>query len=367
MQSIVRTFIIQIVLWSLVTILFILNMRFTFALNWQTASCISVGMWMPWSIIGSLMVLGIRRIDLGTKTSSKELLFCALGVALMCVLFALLSSLLQELMQSLMHLEMQELPVPTLSGIPTDTGTSKWGTHFVRRCFMAIPICLGIAGISVFRHSRDKIARREFEALEERAQVNQARIEMLYAQLRPHFLFNALNTISALVHQSPNDTVKIINSLSHLLRQTLECNARSEVPLNSEIELIKQYFSIEKARFGSKLQLEILVPQEYGQVQVPALILQPLVENAVRHGISPKKAGGRVTLTAMRSHTGEHLRLLVQDDGVGIKSNAGDGIGLSNTRARLKLLYGTDATMGLTLTMLTGALVWIELPWRQAA
>jgi two-component system LytT family sensor kinase len=342
-------------------------MRFSFGLSWQMALCMSVGLWMPWCVIGSLTILGIRKLDVGVQTSSRELILCLLGLVMMCVLFAVLSGLLMEMMKLWMNLKSQDLPAPTLSGIPADAEAPKWSAQFIRRCFMAIPICLGIAGISVFTHSRDRIARSEFEALEERSQMNQARIEMLYAQLRPHFLFNALNTISALVHQSPDDTVSIIGSLSHLLRQTLECNARSEISLSGEIELVKKYFSIEQARFGSKLQLEVLVLKEYEAVQVPALILQPLVENAVRHGISPKKSGGRVTLTAVRSDTKENLRLIVQDDGVGLDPKSADGIGLSNTRARLKLLYGTDSDLGIAPAMREGALIWIELPWRTAA
>jgi two-component system, LytTR family, sensor kinase len=364
--SVARTFSVQLILWSLITVLFILNMRFTFALDWRTASCISVGVWMPWSVIGSLMILAIRRFDLGSQTTYTELMLFVLGIAFMCVCFAVLSSFSEWFMQSWLDLPLQELPIPTLSGITADKVT-HWSTHFTRRCFMAIPICLGIAGISVFMHSREKIARREIEALEERAQVNQSRIEMLYAQLRPHFLFNALNTISALVHQSPDDTVRIIGLLSHLLRQTLESTARSEVSLDGEIELVKKYFSIEQARFGSKLQLEVLVPQDLKEAQVPALILQPLVENAVRHGISPKKSGGRVTVTAMRSDTGQHLRLLVQDDGVGIKSVFHEGIGLSNTRARLRLLYGADAAITIAPALRMGAMVWVEIPWRTAS
>lgn len=195
----------------------------------------------------------------------------------------------------------------------------------------------------------------------------QARLNALRMQLDPHFLFNALNTISSHVERDPRLTRRMIEHLGDLLRMSLESKDKQEVALAEELLFLDHYLEIQKIRFGDQLRIEIDIAPEVRYAQVPSLFLQPLVENAIRHGISRRASGGTVTVTA--KPVGTRLEISVSDDGVGLplvwSLEKNSGLGLSVTRERLLGLYPDgQSQMRVTRRVGGGTSVEIQLPLR---
>ncbi|MFM8358987.1 MAG: sensor histidine kinase, partial [Verrucomicrobiota bacterium] len=209
-----------------------------------------------------------------------------------------------------------------------------------------------------YRRAQD----RERRALELAASLAEARLRALRMQLQPHFLFNTLNAIATLVHENPAAADDMIASLSDFLRLTLERGDRPEQPLRDELEFLDRYLEIERVRFGDRLQVRREIDPATLDTRVPTLLLQPLVENAVRHGLEPRRETGIITLTARRDGPGLHLA--VADNGVGWSKAipVREGVGLANTRARLHELHGAHASLALAETPGGGATVVILLP-----
>ena len=184
---------------------------------------------------------------------------------------------------------------------------------------------------------------REFRTSQLEAQLAQAQLQTLKMQLHPHFLFNTLNGIAGLVRDSRNKAaVDMLAGLSDLLRYTLENAGKQEVALKEELESLELYLDIQQMRFSDRLKVEMHIEPEALDALVPNLILQPLVENAIRHGVSRRAGSGVVGVSARRNEGS--LRISIYDDGLGLKRDDGaatvEGVGLSNTRARLAQLYG---------------------------
>ena len=198
------------------------------------------------------------------------------------------------------------------------------------------------------------------------AAAHQAQLEALRYQINPHFLFNSLNAVSTLVTERRNDeAARMLSRVSDFLRLTLTAPVREEVPLADEIDYIRQYLEIERVRFGERLRMEVDVASDAWEAKVPSFILQPLIENAVRHAIAPSEAGGTIVVEAQRD--GDTLRLAIIDDGGVHASPAvpGGRIGLTNTRRRLHALYGDRARLELTNGTAAGMRVTIEMPFRR--
>ncbi len=187
---------------------------------------------------------------------------------------------------------------------------------------------------------------REKQAAALATELVQARLQALRMQINPHFLFNTLNTISALIHEQPDAADRMIVRLSELLRRTLDRGDTQEVPLREEIEFLKGYLEIEQMRFQDRLSVTFDVEPRTHELLVPHLILQPLVENALRHGIEPREEPGRICVSARVD--GDALALCVRDNGNGLSQGKGEprreGIGLRNIRSRLEQLYGGSQT-----------------------
>jgi len=217
--------------------------------------------------------------------------------------------------------------------------------------------------IVVISHAADYYQRyREGEL-----RASQAQLQALKMQLHPHFLFNALHSISSLVHSDPDAADKMIARLGDFLRLTLDSAAAQEVPLRQELEFLNCYLDIERTRFRDRLTTEIHADPQVLDCVVPNLILQPIVENAIRHGVSQRAARGHVEVRASRA--GQSLRLEVRDNGRGLPEGAegtrgkqGGGVGLANTRARLQQLYGGAYRFELSNAPAGGAVVTLELP-----
>ena len=202
------------------------------------------------------------------------------------------------------------------------------------------------------------------------AAAHRAQLEALRYQINPHFLFNALNAVSTLVTERRNDEAsRMLSRVSDFLRLTLTAPVRDEVALADEIDYVRRYLDIERVRFGERLRTEIDVAPDAWEASVPAFVLQPLIENAVRHAIAPREAGGSIVVEARRS--GDMLRVSIADDGPGVRddtrANGAGRIGLANTRDRLRRLYGDRGRLDLENVVGGGTRASIQIPFRRQA
>jgi len=198
-----------------------------------------------------------------------------------------------------------------------------------------------IVGLSHALDFRRESQDRELASAQLETKLAEAQLQALQRQLHPHFLFNTLHTISALMHRDTEAADAMLARLSDLLRLTLDRIGTQQVPLKDELDFLQKYLDIERTRFADRLQVGTDIEAETLDASVPNLVLQPLVENALRHGIGPKIGGGRVEIVTRRE--GDNLRLVVRDNGNGLSTDARtafeSGVGLSNTRSRLEHLY----------------------------
>ena len=233
-----------------------------------------------------------------------------------------------------------------------------WGESFINVYSYFATLAAGLA-IRFYRLYHDR--RLRVSKLETELAVT--RLRALEMRLRPHFLYNALHTIGGLVRTEQGPAaVRMIAGLGELLRHTLRDDDAQEVPLSRELELTFRYLDIEQARFGDRLQVELQIAPETTNAHVPSLLLQPLVENAVKHGVESNTGSGQVVVRAYRD--GDSLCLDVQDSGNGPRDeHVGSGIGLSTTRARLEQLYGRDHKLELELAESGGALASVRIPF----
>jgi two-component system, LytTR family, sensor kinase len=199
-----------------------------------------------------------------------------------------------------------------------------------------------VVGLSHALDFHRESQERQLAAAQLETRLAEAQLHALQQQLHPHFLFNTLHTISALMHRDTDAADAMLERLSDLLRLTLDRISVQQVRLKDELDFIEKYLEIERARFRERLQVRVDVAPGILDALVPTLLLQPLVENAVRHGIAPKVGGGTVEIVARRE--GDRLRLVVRDNGFGLAADTlqafNTGVGLSNTRSRLQHLYG---------------------------
>jgi hypothetical protein len=214
--------------------------------------------------------------------------------------------------------------------------------------------------LAFYRRAQD----RERHAIKLAAGLNRAKLDALRQQLQPHFLFNTLNAIATLVHRDANAADELINDLSELLRLSLQ-TGEHEVPLARELELLECYIAIEQTRLADRLSVIREIDPAAKDALVPTFVLQPIVENAIRHGIEPRLASGTVTIRARRE--GDLLSLSVVDDGVGLakaeKKSSRQGIGIKNSEARLRTLHGDAASLVLGPSASGGVEVRITLPF----
>lgn len=207
--------------------------------------------------------------------------------------------------------------------------------------------------------------QEQLKRLQAEAIAQEAQLKMLRYQLNPHFLFNTLNAISALVKVNESSKAhEMIVQLSKFLRYSLDNDPVHRVSLRQEIEAVTQYLNIERTRFGRRLQLEFDIPFDCQSIDVPSLILQPLVENAIKFGIAPAEAGGKISIIA--SLNNDYLTIDVIDTGPGIDKNhdivKSAGIGLKNTDERLKQFYQDDYELRLDNTVEGGLCVRLRVP-----
>jgi two-component system, LytTR family, sensor kinase len=221
-----------------------------------------------------------------------------------------------------------------------------------------LPIAVVAFAIAYYRRFRE----RELRASEMEAQLAKAHLQELKSQLQPHFLFNTLHSISALMHIDVQAADKMMTRLSDLLRLSLENTGVQVTTLKRELEFLNTYLAIEKIRFGERLKIVMDIPSNMLDAEAPHLLLQPLVENAIRHGVAKAASQGEVSITA--SHEGRHLCLKVKDNGPGLSEQPSPGgLGLEATRKRLRTLYGDDQSMEIRSMPEKGAEVFVRIPF----
>ena len=233
-------------------------------------------------------------------------------------------------------------------------------TFFFNVLIYWVIVCVGHA-LDYYRRFR----QRERRTLELEKSLSQAKLHSLQMQLNPHFLFNTLHAISALMHRSVDDADRMIAQLSDLLRRALESGDEHEVPLRQELDFLERYLTIEQTRFGKRLTVRFEIAPETLDALVPNLLLQPIVENAIQHGIEPRAKNGEIAIAAKRQ--GDELILEVCDDGVGLPAAWKENVGVSNTRLRLAQLYPRRHRFELQNRPTGGVAVTAALPFRRVA
>lgn len=233
-----------------------------------------------------------------------------------------------------------------------------------------VVVYAAVVGIVYSLTDRARLRVRERDAARLAQQLSEAQLASLRMQLRPHFLFNSLNAIMALVRDAENSrAVAALALLGDLLRTTLTATAQHEVSLGEEIGLTRQYLAMEQLRFGDRLQVTFDVPPELLDAVVPQFVLQPFVENSIKHGILDRRRGGSIAIAAKADD--DALQLSVVDDGVGLGGAStparGSGVGLNNARLHLAHRYGDRAALRVGAGAQGGVVVEVTLPLRRVA
>ena len=302
-----------------------------FKFPWGMALRRSCEEWYPWALLTAAILWAGRRVNLERASVARWVLaHLAASVAVSLVYFAIYAALLHG-------------QTSVMDGTVFQFGRiyRKLVIHYLHLTLMIYWVIL-LAQHGWHSHVRSRERERQASALA--TELVRARLEALRMQLNPHFLFNTLHTISALIHENPEGADRILARLSDLLRVSLEQSDAQEVPLRQELLFLDRYLEIEQMRFEDRLSVERTIESGLGDLLVPSLILQPLVENAIRHGIEPREEAGCVKIAARRLDG--MLELKVIDNGPGLPENEAaprrEGVGLSNTRSRLTHLYGAN-------------------------
>ncbi len=233
-----------------------------------------------------------------------------------------------------------------------------------------VPLYLSLYAIPLvvtyILESKERLIRQQVETARLNEQFSKAQLDALRRQIEPHFLFNALHAIAGLVREGRSDAaVTMIAGLSEFLRKVVDTSDRHEVPLGEEVQFLQKYLDIQKVRFADRLQLSLDVPEELRSAQVPSLILQPIVENSIKHGISKEARGGWIRVSAFRSNG--RLTLSVYNDGPSLPKDCEinpSGIGIANLRNRLRAMFGDAFDFSLR-NHAAGVEVLISIPFRE--
>jgi two-component system LytT family sensor kinase len=254
---------------------------------------------------------------------------------------------------------------PYTNGFPSGPFAHAWLARFYSGILSMLVLYAASLAVSYVLDSRTRLAHQQTETARLNEQLSKAQLDALRRQIEPHFLFNTLNAISGLVRERRNDAaVSMIAGLSDFLRRLFENSTRQQVPLGEEVEFAQKYLDIQKVRFVEHLQFSVDVPRDLLLAQVPALILQLMVENAIKHGIAKRAQGGAIRIAASRSD--DRLRVSVYNDGPALqRDKAHSGIGISNMRTRLQSLYGDAFELSMQNREPGGVEVTVSVPFKE--
>jgi signal transduction histidine kinase len=322
---------------------------------------LNASFWMGWALLSLPIIALCRRVRVDRRTWKSAALVHIVAMVMFCAAHIALTTTAATYTTRKVMAERAAWGKPYSAVI--------WQTEYKRSFFRFLDWELlayaAIAGLSHAVFFSHESHRRELRGAQLEKHLVEAQLQTLQRQLQPHFLFNTLHAISALMHRDVDSADRMLTRLSDLLRMTLDTIGRQQTALKDEIDFLRKYLQIEQARLGDRLIVKWEVDPETLDCQVPNLVLQPLVENAIKHGIAPRSEGGSLTVRARRQ--GEMLWMEVEDDGsgpseVGLESLQ-KGIGLTNTRARLSHHYGANYRFEFRKRLESFAVV-IALPWR---
>ena len=315
--------------------------------------------WLPWLLATPLVFRMGQRHPLSLRRPSS-----ARAVALhagLCLALTLLSALWMAGLDVLLNPWNPTMPAPSLWPLVL------LKIHQQLLSALILYYCILMAGHALA--SRETLARSRVGAARLAEQLAKAQLDALRHQVEPHFLFNALNAVSGLVREGRNDkAVETIARVSDFLRHTLHEAGTQQVTLAEELEFAVMYLEIQKIRFGERLRVAVDVPPELAGAVVPRLILQPVVENAIKHGIDKRARPGAVEVSARRED--DRLVVTVCNDGPPLPPDAATGaasIGIANVRSRLRGLHGDDASLCIRDEPGRGVRVTVTVPWRAAS
>jgi signal transduction histidine kinase len=311
---------------------------------------LNLGYWYSWALLAPAVLWLSRRFPLDKKAWRVSLPVHAAGVFVATSLHIVMATATRMITYAAIN------------------ETTSWRVEAQRMYFLnfdwEMMTYWAIVGLSHALAYHQEAQTRALKASQLETRLVEAQLQSLQRQLQPHFLFNTLNTISALMHRDVEAADAMIARLSDLLRISLQSVGVQEVTLKEELDFLSKYLEIEQTRFRDRLRVVFDVAPDTFDALVPNLILQPLVENAIKHGIGPRPAPGTITIRARR--VGTMLELVVQDNGVGLSaarlSDFNRGIGLSNTRSRLDHLYGSSHRFEFRQPAEGGLLVLIAIP-----
>jgi signal transduction histidine kinase len=343
-----------IAFWVLLSLVFASQLYWSGYAPWPTALWLEAVHWLSWGIVAPLVFWLCRRLYRGEHTWQRYVIGLSLG--------AIVISILQPtLIESITFLKNSAQWWLSMADSPPRSFLPGLHIAAVKLAGYNLPIfgVLVLAWHAMTYYG--ELRARQIKAMELESLLHQAQLQTLRSQLNPHFLFNALHSIAELVHLNPTLAEQLILRLGELLRQVLRSSSEQEVALAEELDFINGYIEIEQMRLGDRLQVTWDIAPEALQIKVPSLILQPLVENAILHGIAPVARPG--TLAIRATCDAQFLHLQVRDTGPGLAEEIktySSGIGLSNTRARLQRLYGSRQQLELLSD--NGLAVNIQIP-----
>ena len=308
---------------------------------WLPLFAISLATWLPWAL-ATPWIIGLarrHRIHRGMDVRTIAVHFAAF--AAISVVAEAWSALLQVIFNPWGNRQ-----PPTF-----------WNTWSITLLYQSLVFLIAYVLILTITYLVDS-----------RESLSKAQLAALRGQMEPHFMFNTLNSISALVRDHRNDeSVSMIVGLSEFLRRASEDSHRSQVTLAEEVEYLQRYVDIQKVRFGERLRVSVDIQPELLEAQVPNLLLQPLVENAIKHGVAKRVTGGTIRVSGARRDGSLHLS--VYNDGPNFPEELqteGSGVGLANLRTRLQILHGDDAELQMKRAGADGVEVVVTLPLREA-
>jgi two-component system, LytTR family, sensor kinase len=312
------------------------------AVSWQRAAVLAFADWYTWALLTPTIAWLARRFSIERRSWLRSLLMHLPASLFFSILKIVIESRLLQWFD----------PAPA----------QLYSVQFPSTLFTYYAILGAIYAFDYY----GKYRAHELKASQLQAQLAQAQLQALKLQLHPHFLFNTLHAISSLMRRDIEAAERMITRLSDLLRLTLENVGAQETSLRQELEFLERYLEIEQTRFRDRLHVKMEIEPEALDARVPNLILQPLVENAVRHGIAPHAAPGLIEISARLKEN--KLELQVSDNGAGLpdarRAQIKEGVGLANTRARLDQLYGADYFFDLSNRDKGGLVVNLTIPFR---
>jgi two-component system, LytTR family, sensor kinase len=315
-------------------------------ISWQSAIVWSLGDWYVWALLSIVVLKLARRFPLEGKEWAICLAIHLCGSLVTSVAYIFVRAGLATLQS---HLRGQSADF-----------LEAFSSLLIKTLFFNALIYWVIVSVAHALNYYRRYRERELRASELERNLTAAKLKTLQMQLNPHFLFNTLHAISALMHKDVNAADRMISRLSELLRRALDSSEAQEVPLRQEIDFLRRYLEIEQTRFGSRLEVQFAVPDGTADFLVPNLILQPLVENAIKHGIEPNARRGVIEIGARLEEN--WLVLEVRDNGGGLPNGYDERIGLANTRSRLAQLYGNDHQFDIQTLASGGASATIRIP-----